>query len=196
GVLTGLPAVLVAVLTPALLAVASLLPPNLIWLCYLMPVVFASARWGFASASATAVAAGLAGDFFFTQPYHSLWMNDRSDVAALLLFLIAAFGIAVVVTNTRQPNHDGLKSPSAVHKLFRELAECQTSDDVIVHFNRWISFVAQGRATLVDAQPLDTQRVILPDEIQRIATGMCGTSSDDIRIIAGAPNRRWFLKPF
>ena len=112
--ITGMPAVLVAVLTPALLAVASLLPPNLIWLCYLMPVVFASARWGFASAAATAVAAGLAGDFFFTQPYHSLWMDDRSDVAALLLFLIAAFGIAVVITNTRQPNHGGLKSPSSV----------------------------------------------------------------------------------
>ena len=194
--ITGMPAALVAVLTPALLAVASLLPPNLIWLCYLLPVVLASVRWGLASAAATAVAAGLAGDFFFTQPYHSLWMDDRSDVAALLLFLIAAFGIALVITNTRQPNHDGLKSPSAVHKLFRELAECQASRDVIVHFNRWISVVARGRAALVDAQPVDTQRIILPDEIQRIATGMCRTSSDDVRIIAGAANRRWFLKQF
>lgn len=193
---TGMPAVLVAVLTPALLAVASLLPPNLIWLCYLLPVVFASVRWGFASAVATAVAAGLAGDFFFTQPYHSLWMDDRSDVAALLLFLIAAFGVALVITNKRQPNHDGLKSRSAVHKLFRELAECRTSRDVIVHFNRWISVEARGRATLVHAQPLDAQAVILPDEIQHVATGMCGTSSDEVRIIAGAANRRWFLKPF
>jgi K+-sensing histidine kinase KdpD len=194
--MTGMPAVLVAVATPALLAVASLLPPNLIWLCYLMPVVFASVRWGFASALATAVAAGLAGDFFFTQPYHSLWMDDRSDIAALLLFLIAAFGVALVITNLRQPNHDGLKSPSAVHRLFRELAECQTSRDVIVHFNRWISVVARGRAALVHAEPFDTQPVILPDEIQRIATGMCGTSSDDVRIIAGTANRRWFLKQF
>jgi K+-sensing histidine kinase KdpD len=194
--ITGMPAVLVAVLTPALLAVASLLPANLIWLCYLMPVVLASVRWGFASAAATAVTAGLAGDFFFTQPYHSLWMDDRSDVAALLLFLIAAFGIAVVITNTRQLNHDRLNSSSAVHKLFRELAECQTSHDVIVHFNRWISVVARGRAALVHAEPFDTQPVILPDEIQRVATGMCGTSSDDVRIIAGTANRRWFLKPF
>jgi K+-sensing histidine kinase KdpD len=185
--MTGMPAVLVAVATPALLAVASLLPPNLIWLCYLMPVVFASVRWGFASALATAVAAGLAGDFFFTQPYHSLWMDDRSDIAALLLFLIAAFGVALVITNLRQPNHDGLKSPSAVHRLFRELADCQTSHDVIVRFNRWISVVARGRAALVDA---------LPHEIQRIATGLCGASSDDVRIIAGTANRRWFLKPF
>jgi len=82
----SMPAFLVAVATPALLAVASLLPPNLIWLCYLLPVVLASVRWGFASAAAAAVTAGLAGDFFFTQPYYSLYMEDRSDVAALLLF--------------------------------------------------------------------------------------------------------------
>jgi K+-sensing histidine kinase KdpD len=124
----GMPAVLIAVATPALLALASLLPANLIWLCYLMPVVLASVRWGFASAAATTITAGLAGDFFFTQPYHSLWMDDRSDVAALLLFLIAAFGIALVITNLRQPNHDGLKSPSAVHREALAAAADRASD--------------------------------------------------------------------
>ena len=113
----GMPAFLVAVATPALLAMASLLPPNLIWLCYLMPVVLASVRWGFASAAAAVVTAGLAGDFFFTQPYYSLWMEDRSDVAALLLFLLAGIGSALVITNLRQANHGGLKSPSYVHTL-------------------------------------------------------------------------------
>src|ERR1039458_4801806 len=83
----GMPGLLVAAATSALLAGASLLPPNLIWLCYLMPVVVASVRWGFASAAAAVVAAGLAGDFFFTQPYYSLWMEDGSDVAGVLLFL-------------------------------------------------------------------------------------------------------------
>jgi K+-sensing histidine kinase KdpD len=192
----GMPAFLVAVTTPALLAVASLLPPNLIWVCYLMPVVLASVRWGFASAAAAAVAAGLAGDFFFTQPYHSFWMEDRSDVAALLLFLLAGFGSALVITNLRQANHGGLKSPSAVHMLLLELSECQTSGDVIVHFSRWISVVARGRAAFIHAQPIDTQPVILPEEIQRVATGMCGTKSDDVRTIAAAANRRWFLKQF
>jgi K+-sensing histidine kinase KdpD len=114
----GMPAFLVAVTTPALLAVASLLPPNQIWLCYLMPVVLASVRWGFASAAAAAVAARLAGDFFFTQPYYSFWMEDRSDVAALLPFLLAGFGSALVITNLRQVNPGELKSPSAVHTLY------------------------------------------------------------------------------
>jgi K+-sensing histidine kinase KdpD len=119
----GMPAFLVAVATPALLAVASLLPPNLIWLCYLMPVVLASVRWGFASAAAAAVTAGLAGDFFFTQPYYSLWMEHSSDIAALLLFLLAAFGSALVITNLRQASHGVSGSPSAVG-VETEIAAC------------------------------------------------------------------------
>ena len=192
----GMPALLVAVATPALLAVASSLPPNLIWLCYLMPVVLSSVRWGFASAATAAVTAGLAGDFFFTQPYYSLYMEDRSDVAALLLFLLAAFGSALVITNWRQAKDGGLESPSAIQTPLLELSACQTSRDVIVHFNRWISVVARGRAAFIHARPNDTQPAILPEEIQRVATGMCGTNSDDVRTIAAAANRRWFLKQF
>ena len=46
-----MPALLVAVATPLLLALYPLLPSNLIWLAYLVPVVLASVRWGFASAA-------------------------------------------------------------------------------------------------------------------------------------------------
>jgi two-component system, OmpR family, sensor histidine kinase KdpD len=192
----GMPAFLVAAATPALLAVDSLLPPNLIWLCYLMPVVLASVRWGFASAAATAVTAGLAGDFFFTQPYYSLWMDDSSDIAALLLFLLAAFGSALVITRLKQANHGASRSASTAHTPLLELSECQTSRDVIVHFNRWISVVARGRAALIHARPVDAELDILPAEIRRVATGMCGTRSDDVRTIAIAANRRCFLKQF
>jgi K+-sensing histidine kinase KdpD len=119
----GMPAVLVAAATPALLALDSLLPPNLIWLCYLLPVVLGSVRWGFASAAAAAITAGLAGDFFFTQPYYSLWMDDRSDVAALLLFLLAAFGSALLITSLKQANHGAREPASAVDTPLPELAD-------------------------------------------------------------------------
>ena len=125
--IVGMPTVLVAAATPALLAVDSLLPPNLIWLCYLLPVVLASVRWGFASAAATAITAGLAGDFFFTQPftqpYYSLWMDDRSDVIALLSFLLAAFGSALLITSLKQPNDGVRESASAVAMRLPELSE-------------------------------------------------------------------------
>jgi two-component system, OmpR family, sensor histidine kinase KdpD len=190
----GMPACLVAMATPVLFAVSSLLPPNLIWLCYLMPVVFASTRWGLASAATAAATAGLAGDFFFTHPYYSLYMEDRSEVAALLLFLIAAAGSALVITNLKQAKDSGPKSLPIVRTLLLELSACQTSGDVIVYFRRWISVVARGRAAFVYAQPVDTEPVMIPEEIQRIAIGMWGTTSDDVRTIAAAANKCWFLK--
>jgi K+-sensing histidine kinase KdpD len=128
----GMPAVLVAAATPALLAVDSLLPPNLIWLCYLLPVVLASVRWGFASAAATAITAGLAGDFFFTQPYYSLWMDDRSDVIALLSFLLAAFGSALLITSLKQPNDGVRESASAVAMRLPELSELADRQTIVV----------------------------------------------------------------
>jgi hypothetical protein len=51
----GLPALLVAAATPPLLILNSLLPPNMVWLCHLLPVVLASVRWGFAGAGASDV---------------------------------------------------------------------------------------------------------------------------------------------
>jgi K+-sensing histidine kinase KdpD len=188
----GMPAVLIAIATPALFALDPLLPPNLIWLGYLIPVILASARWGFASAAAAAVLAGLAGDFFFTQPYYSLWMDDPRDVAALVLFLLAGFSSALVITNLGQVNHRKLKTALAVPDFF----ECQTSRDVIVRFYRWIPVVARGRATFVHAQPVGAQLIPLPEEIERVAVGMSWTKSDDVQTIATAANKRWFLKQF
>jgi K+-sensing histidine kinase KdpD len=192
----GMPAVLIAMATPVLFALDPLLPPNLIWLGYLIPVILASVRWGFASAATAAVIAGLAGDFFFTRPFYSLWMEDPRDVAALLLFLLAGFSSALVITNLGQANHRELKSASTAHKLILDFSGCQTRRDVIVRFHRWISVVARGRATFVRAHPVDTQLIPLPEEIERVATGMCGTRSDDVRTITTAANRRWFLKQF
>lgn len=188
----ALPALLVAAATPALLALNSVLPPNLIWLCYLMPVVVASVRWGFAGAAAAVVVAAFAGDFFFTQPYYSLWMEDPHDVTALFLFVLAGFGSAMLITNWK--GREKSNPASATHKLMLELSECATSLDVIVRFDRWISVVARGQATFVQAKPSDAESGPVPEEIQRLAVGMCGQTSDEIRAVVTAPNRGWLLK--
>jgi two-component system, OmpR family, sensor histidine kinase KdpD len=194
ALMIGAPALLVAATTPALLALNSQLPPNLIWLGYLIPVVLASVRWGFAGAAAAAVIAGLAGDYFFTQPYYSLWMEDSRDVAALLLFLLAAFGSALVITAGARSNDSELKSTSAVHQLLRELARCQTSRDVVTRFDRWISVAASGRAIFIGARSDDRQAALIPGDIRRIAVEMCAAQSDGVRTIATAANKRWLLR--
>jgi len=189
----GIAALLVAAATPALIALDPILPSNLVWLGYLMPVIFVSVRWGFAGAATAAVIAGLAGDFFFTHPYYSFWMDDPREVTALLLFLLAGFSSALVITNSRQANDRESRSVPALQKLGIELSECQTSPEVIRSFSRWLSFVARGRATIFQAHPVDSEGSLVPEEVQRVATGMCGTRWYGIRTVASAANRRWHL---
>lgn len=184
---------LVAAVTPPLIALDPILPSNLVWLGYLMPVILMSVRWGFAGAAATAVFAGMAGDFFFTQPYYSLWMENPHDVAALVLFLLAGFGSAILITKSGQANRRS-NTNSAFERLASELSDCESADEVIGCFGRWTTAVAKGRVTVLDAYPVDIQDVAVPEEIKRAAAGMCGTRCDAIRTISPTGMRRWFLK--
>jgi K+-sensing histidine kinase KdpD len=184
---------LVAAVTPPLIALDPILPSNLVWLGYLMPVILMSVRWGFAGAAATAVTAALAGDFFFTQPYYSLWMENPHDVAALVLFLLAGFGSAILITKSGQAHHRESNTASVFQQLSSELSDCESADEVIARFDRWTSAVAKGRVTILDSYPAGIQDLV-PEEIQRVAAGMCGARCDATRAISPAGTRRWFLK--
>jgi K+-sensing histidine kinase KdpD len=189
-----LPLCLVATVTPALIALEPVLPSNLVWLCYLMPVVLVSVRWGFMGAATTAVIAGVTADFFFTRPYYSLWMEDPRDVVALVLFLAAGFGSAALITTSGWGNRRQSGGMSDLHQFVGELSNCRTSDDVIGCLRRWISSVARGRLTVLDALPDDIQGLSIPEEIRRVAAAMCATRYDAIRVISTNGTRLWFLK--
>ena len=133
--LLGIPLALVAAATLALLTLNSLLPPNLIWLGYLLPVVIASARWGFLASAVTAASAALAGDFFFTQPYYSLWMDNPHDVTALLLFLLAALVAALLIDGSRKASYTNAEtglSTDAATELSLELHKRRLSHEALV----------------------------------------------------------------
>jgi two-component system sensor histidine kinase KdpD len=190
----GIPTLLVAAATTLLLALYPLLPSNLIWLPYLIPVVIASVRWGFLGASAASILAAATGDFFFTQPYYSFWMENPRDVQALLLFLLVAFGAALVINKGRSSNHSELKSTSAIHQLLFDPSDCHTTSDIISRFNRWLRAVARGRMTFIRGPFVDPQLALVPDEIRRITIEMCGAKFDGVRAITTAANKQWFLK--
>lgn len=186
----GITTLLVAAATALLLALYPLLPSNLIWLGYLIPVVIASVRWGLPAAFAASIIAAATGDFFFTQPYYSFWMDDPREVQALLLFLFAAFGAAIVINKGKSANHSELNSTSAIHKLVFDLSDCHTTSDIISRFNRWLRAVARGRLTFIRGPFVDPQLALVPDEIRR----MCGAKFDGVRAITTAANKQWFLK--
>jgi hypothetical protein len=59
-------------------------------------------------------------------------MDDRSDVIALLSFLLAAFGSALLITSLKQPNDGVRESASAVAMRLPELSELADRQTIVV----------------------------------------------------------------
>jgi two-component system sensor histidine kinase KdpD len=162
---------LVGAVTPALIALDPILPANMVWFCYLMPVILMSVRWGFAGAATTVVVAAVAGDFFFTQPYYSLWMEDSRDVAALVLFLFAGTGSAFLITRSAETRQRRSSPALALQQLTSELSNCRTASEVIRCFGRRIANLSKADATALDPNAGDSRVSGMPEEIQRVAAG-------------------------
>ena len=56
-------------------------------LLYLLLVCVVAAVGGLRAALATAVAAGVAGNWFFTEPYHTFLIDDPEQVVAVVVFV-------------------------------------------------------------------------------------------------------------
>ena len=59
-------------------------------LVFLTVVVIVAARWGFGPSMAASLLSFLSFNFFFTEPYFTLRINNRDDVATLAFFLLMA----------------------------------------------------------------------------------------------------------
>ncbi|MYU19223.1 DUF4118 domain-containing protein, partial [Streptomyces sp. SID8361] len=84
-------AVLLPLLTLVLTAVRDRVGLPGALMSYLLAVVVAAFVGGTYPALATAVAAGLLADFYFTAPLHSLKVTRPVDIVALAVFLTAAW---------------------------------------------------------------------------------------------------------
>ncbi len=69
----------------------------MIALLYLLPVVISTAAWGLGPGIVTALGAFLAFNFFFIQPYNTLWVHRTQDLVALLVFLAVALATSQIV---------------------------------------------------------------------------------------------------
>lgn len=94
-------ALLGAALLPALTVLLTGHPLNLDLadnlLIYLVAVVAVTVVGGFWPAVASAVAAGLLLNWFFTQPYHTFTIAKRDNLLALLLFVVVAVSVSSIV---------------------------------------------------------------------------------------------------
>lgn len=99
----------------------SVVPAPALTLIFVLPVVIAGTLFGLAPAIAATVASVVAFDFFFTQPYLTLRMNDPSEIWAALLLLITAGIVSTVSWQSRQHALDARRAATQAEEL-RSLA--------------------------------------------------------------------------
>ncbi|MCC4314750.1 sensor histidine kinase [Streptomyces malaysiensis] len=86
---------------------------------YLLAVVVAALVGGTYPALATAVAAGLLADFYFTAPLHSLKVTRPVDIVALAVFLTAAWLVGAAAGAAARRTRQALRATSEARALSR-----------------------------------------------------------------------------
>jgi two-component system sensor histidine kinase KdpD len=92
---------LIAATTLIICAAASLLDAHYLIVLYLVPIVFAMLRSGFAQGLVVVVVCALAIAFFFYEPIYSFYVADPEELVELVIFAILAVAIAYLVTVLR-----------------------------------------------------------------------------------------------
>ena len=81
---------------------SQVVPASGLTLIFVLPVVIASAVFGWGPSLAAIVASLFVFDFFFTEPYFSLRINDPGEIWAGALLLITAAIVSAVTWQSRQ----------------------------------------------------------------------------------------------
>lgn len=104
-------------------------------LALVVPVLLAAIVGGRVAGAATAVVAALTFDFVFTQPYLSLRIESKDDVATFVVFLIVALVAAEVGIRARRGGAAARELRSELDRLLRVAdlsARGADSDDVVM----------------------------------------------------------------
>jgi two-component system sensor histidine kinase KdpD len=137
--LPGLPAAATAVVGIAAVvgltfAVEDLRAQSNVALLFLAVVLWSAVGYGLVAALATAILAFLAYNFFFTEPYHTLWVAHWHDIVALLVFLIVAATTGILAGRVRDQMQGARSRIVALQMLYdfaRRLGAAKTSDELL-----------------------------------------------------------------
>jgi K+-sensing histidine kinase KdpD len=135
---SALGALAVLILAGLLVPLRDHLPNADFALALVIPVLIAAVIGGRIAGAATAVVAALTFDFVFTQPYLSLRIESKDDVATFIALLLVAMVAAEVGIRARRGNAAARESRAELNRLLRvvELASKDKTDDAIVSVAR------------------------------------------------------------
>ena len=118
-----LAALVLPALTGALLTVRGDLALGSVLLLYLLAVVVISVIGGLAGGVLAALGSFLLANFFLIPPYHTLAVEDRDSIIALLVFLLVAVTISVLVDVAARRQAAATRSEADAKLLGRVAAE-------------------------------------------------------------------------
>jgi K+-sensing histidine kinase KdpD len=110
-------------LTGALVAVRGTLSLDSVLLLYLLAVVVISVVGGLVAGVTAALLSFLLANFFLTPPYHTLAVEDRDRVIALLVFLVVAATVSALVDVAARNRVEAVRNEAEAAMLGRVAAE-------------------------------------------------------------------------
>jgi len=105
-----------------------------ITLLYLVPVGLSAAFWGLWPGIIAALAAFLSLNYFFTEPYYTLFVHHPQDLLKLVVFLGVAVGISQLVGRLRDSLAIAMareKETTQLYELSTELTRLHNEDDIL-----------------------------------------------------------------
>jgi len=109
---------LVALTTGALYVLRSSINPAVVALLYLLPVGLSTSLWGLGPGILAALAAFLAFNYFFIEPYYSLFVHQTQDILALVVFLGVAVLINQLLGRTRRSLEEATSREQEAIRLY------------------------------------------------------------------------------
>jgi hypothetical protein len=97
----ALPIILVAATTGAIFLLAPIVDLRHMLAVYLIPVLAATLRWGFATGLVTTVLSAGVAAFFFYDPIFSFYVSNPVEIVGLLIFVAAAIVVGYLATELR-----------------------------------------------------------------------------------------------
>jgi len=87
-------------------------------LIFLLPVLINTTYWGLVPGILTALAAFLAYNYFFLQPYYTFIVHESQDIVALVIFLVVAILISQLVGQAKKNLAESMKRERELTHLY------------------------------------------------------------------------------
>jgi K+-sensing histidine kinase KdpD len=176
------------VLTGALAGVRDSLTLESVLLLYLLVVVLVAVAGGILPGVVAALAAVLLVNFFFTTPYHTLAVDQRDSIIALVVFVIVAVTVSVTVEVAMRHRISAARSRMETEVLTRLTAEPAEDTSLAAVLDEVRETFGMTTVALLARQGDDERVVASSGPAPAGRPVMSVTAADGLRLVAEGPD--------